>query len=78
MEASKLGSLLGDTEDIANRKLKSNTTLHTIEKSWYKKDHVKQSVKLRAYKTLVKPILIYNSPTWGITARDEKSLNAFH
>ena len=76
--AIKLGSKLGDTEDIAYRKQLSNVTLHTIEDSWVKKDHVKQSIKLQAYKALVKPILLYNASTWGLTATDEKSLDAFH
>jgi exonuclease III len=76
--ATKLGSKLGDSEDIAQRKLRANTTLHTIEKSWYRGDHVKQSVKLQTYKTMVKPILTYNGGTWGMTAQDEQGLNSFH
>ena len=76
--AKKLGSQLGDAEDIVNRKLMANITLHTIEDKWVKKDHVKQHIKLESYKTLVKPILLYNASTWGLTKTDEKNLNSFH
>ena len=43
-------------------------------------DHKKvcMSRKLKLYNTLVKSILSYNSGTWGLTKKDEDSLDSFH
>jgi hypothetical protein len=35
------------------------------------------SRKLNIYKTLVKPILIYNYGTWGLTKNEEKELDEY-
>ena len=68
----KLGSLLGDT-DIARRKQLAIVQAK-LDKLWIKGRYI--SEKLDA--SLVKPILIYNAGTWGISETDEKNLNSFH
>ena len=59
----KLGSLLGVTEDINRRKQLSMAALHKMNNVWIRNDRVKQSTKLKLYRSLVKPILMYNSGT---------------
>ena len=74
----KVGSLIGDVEDIARRKSLSNIALNKLYTVWIRKDKLILSTRLRLYKTLVKPILLYNCGTWGITKNETEKLDAFH
>ena len=74
----KLGSLLGESEDITRRKQLATAALNKINYIWIRKDKIKQKLRLRLYKTIVKPILMYNSGTWGLTTKEEDNLDAFH
>ena len=74
----KVGSLLGDTEDIERRKALSNVALNKLFNIWIRKDKIKLKTRIRLYKTLVKSVLIYNCGTWGVTQAEEERLNAFH
>ena len=73
----KLGSLLGDTEEVIRRKQLASAAMSKMYKVWIRgrKVHIKKRLKL--YNTL-KPILTYNSCTWGLTKTETESLNAFH
>ena len=70
----KLGSKLGDCEDIMNRKQLSNNAMNNMNKIWLKKE----KLRLKMYKSLIKPVLLYNSSTWGLTEEEKKNLNSFH
>ncbi|XP_065062423.1 uncharacterized protein LOC135689200 [Rhopilema esculentum] len=74
----KLGSLLSDTEDIQRRKQLSIASMNRLNHIWIRKDHVSEKLRLKLYRTLVKPVLMYNSSTWGLTQKDTKGLDAFH
>ena len=74
----KLGSKLGDSEDILHRKELSNIAMNRINDIWIKKDKIKEELRMKTYRRIVKPVLLYNSSTWGITKEEEKNLNAFH
>ena len=74
----KLGSLLGDKEDIRRRKQLSCTAMRNLSKLWYKKNLTTLKTRLRLYETLVKSILLYNASTWGLTINDDKELDSFH
>ena len=76
--SKKLGSLLGDEQDIQRRKCLSTIAMNKLTKIWIRKDKLKLGTRLRLYKSLVKPILLYNSGTWGITGAEEDKLNKFH
>ena len=39
---------------------------------------IREHIRLQLYKTLVKPVLMYNSQTWGLTVNDEHNLDSFH
>ena len=74
----KLGSLLGDSEDVVRRKQLAIVANKNINQLWIRKDKISLKVRLKIYNSLVKPILLYNSGTWGISKSEEDSLNAFH
>ena len=73
----KVGSLLGVTEDINRRKQLAMVALHKMNDDWIRKVKVKQTTKLKLYKTLTKRILLYNSGTWSPTQKEEVNLDAF-
>ena len=74
----KLGSLLGDEEDINRRKQLSIIGINKYETLWIKKKHLNEHLQIELYKKLIKPVLLYNSSTWGLTANDELKLDTFH
>ena len=74
----KLGSLLGDGEDIIRRKQLAIVANKEFNQLWIRKEKLSLRVRLRIYNSLVKPILLYNCGTWGINKKEEDSLNAFN
>ena len=74
----KLGSLLGDTADIQRRKQLSIASMNRLNLIWIRKDHISEKLRLKLYRTLVKPVLMYNRSTWGLTQKETKGLDAFH
>ena len=76
-KVKKLGSLLGDRNDIARRKQLASSSMKNVKKLWVGKK-VSTKKKLILYNSLVKSILCYNSSTWGLSKKDEDSLNSFH
>ena len=77
-KVKKVGSLLGDNEDINRRKQLANVALYKLSSIWIRNDKVKQSTRLHLYKALVKSILLNHSGTWALTKQDEHKLNTFH
>ena len=73
----KVGSLLGDEEDVCRRKL-SNAALHKLKSVWLRKDQIKRHIRLKLYKAIVKSVLLYNCETWALTKQDEHKLDTFH
>ena len=70
--------MLSDKEDIIRRKTLATAALHKMNKIWVRKNKTCMARKLKLYNSLVKPILKYNSATWGLTKSDTDSLNVFH
>ena len=75
---NKLGSLLGDKEDINRRKQLSCIALRDLKNIWRKKKSVSLEKRIKLYETLVKSVLLYNCSTWGLSIQDERDLNSFH
>ena len=76
-KVKKVGSLLGDREDIARRKQLSTVSLRKLNSLWIrKKAKVERRVKL--YNSLVRSILLYNCGTWGMSKSDEDKIDSFH
>ena len=74
----KLGSKLGDKEDIIRRKNISTGKMVQMRKILNRKKIVKTAKKMKLYNALVKSVLLYNSSTWGLTKDDENKLDSFH
>ncbi|XP_029654866.1 uncharacterized protein LOC115228424 [Octopus sinensis] len=74
----KLGTLLGDSEDITRRKVLSTAALNRLKTYWVANRPVTIALRLRLYNAFVKPVLLYNSSCWGISASKIKNLNSFH
>ncbi|GFS03242.1 endonuclease-reverse transcriptase [Elysia marginata] len=77
-KVKKVGSLLGDIEDIERRKQLSNLALQKLSSIWIRNDKVKQVTRLNLYRALVKSILLYNYGTRSLTKQEEHILNTFH
>ena len=74
----KLGSKLGDREDIERRKGLATIALSNNVTIWKNKGKTKQKTRIRLYETMVKSILLYNCGTWGLSKNDQNKLNSFH
>ena len=73
-KTKKLGSLLGCYEDMKRRIQLSYAVFNTIKKIWYhRKIHINK--KLQLYKSTVRPILLYNLGTWGVTKKEQNEID---
>ena len=70
----KLGSLLGDVEDVARRMQLANVSFH---KMWTGAQ-ISLLLRLRLYSAFVLPVLTYNMGTWGLTKTELIRLDAHH
>ena len=76
-KVKKLGSLLGDREDIARRKQLSTASLKKYDAIWLRKK-LKVERRMKLYNSLVRSILLYNCSTWGMSISDEDRIDSFH
>ena len=74
----KLGSLLGDREDVSKRKQLAGVAFHKMWRLWFRDHLVPEDIRLKLYNAMVLPILLYNCGTWGLTAKDVEQLDSFH
>ena len=74
----RLGSLLGDEEDINRRKQLSIISMNIYETLWIKIEELSKQLRNELYEKLVKPVSLHNSSTWRLTENDELKLDAFH
>ena len=78
-DALKLGSKIGDEEDVTRRKRLASAKLIEMIRIWIRNDKIRRVTKLKLYKAIVKPVkLLYNSSTWGLTENEESKLDSFH
>ena len=73
----KLGSLLGDYEDMKRREQLSTAVMKSTKKIW-PTSKLRINKKLKIYKSIVKPILTYNMQTWGLTQAQTEELDRIH
>ncbi|XP_029657460.1 uncharacterized protein LOC115231616 [Octopus sinensis] len=74
----KLGTLLGDTEDVTRRKILSNGAFRKLMSLWGTKKKLTGKTKIRIYNSFLLPILTYNCGTWGLTKLENQKLDSFH
>lgn len=65
----------GGMKDLKNRRFK--VRIHQIENMWHS-NNIPRKTKLRLYKTLVVPVLLYGCETWNMNKGDDKALDVFH
>ena len=74
----KLGSKIGDREDIQRRNELATIALARNDAIWKKNWKTKMTTKIRLSETLVKSVLLYSCGTWGVSKDDQRELNSFH
>jgi hypothetical protein len=75
-----LGSILSADNkintEIAERIAKGNKAYYANAKL-IKSKFVKKNTKMKIYKTMIRPVVMYSSETWTLTAKDENNLRIF-
>ncbi|MEE8289617.1 MAG: reverse transcriptase domain-containing protein [Nitrosomonadaceae bacterium] len=78
-QSKKVGSLLGDIEDICRRKQLAISALKSMQKVWLQKyKRISLQTRLKLFEALVLSILLYNCSCWGLRKVDEDQLDSFH
>ena len=68
-----------DKEVILRRKQLSTAAVHNLSNIWIRQNRIREHVRLELYKNIVKPVLLHNSQTWGLTVNDEHdNPDSFH
>ena len=66
----------GGTEYIKNKLRKARGAFQIVTKLWNTSE-IRKKTKVKMYKTLLRPVLLYGCETWKMTKGDEKKLDAF-
>ena len=74
----KLGSLLGESEDLARRMQLANVAFHKLWTVWFRGAQISLNLRLRLHSAFVLPVLTYNMGTWGLTKAELTRLDAHH
>ena len=79
-EFTYLGAIVnkdrGGSKDIMHRLQRARGALQRLRRVWAARG-VGERTKIRLFKTLVRPVLLYGCETWKITKNDERKLNSF-
>ena len=73
-KVNKLGSPLECYEDMKRRIQLYYAAFNTIKKIWYHRK-IPINKNLQLYKSTVKPILLYNSETWGLKKKEQNEID---
>jgi len=74
----KLGSLMGEPEDLSRRIQLAGAVLQKSCAIWTRGHILNERSRIRLYKALVLPVLTYNMGTWGLTVAQLNKLDSFH
>ena len=74
----KLGSLLGDAEDMLRRQQLATVAFGKLWTLWIRRSLVSEDLRIRLYNAFVLPILCYNCATWAPTKQQLSRIEAFH
>ena len=66
----------GGSDDIVNRIHKARVSFTKLKQIWSINIYTLRS-KLRLFKTLIKPVLLYGRETWKINVGDNRKLDTF-
>ena len=74
----KLGSLLGNEQDVTSKKQLATVAFRSLSVVWCRRAFISEKLRLRLYQAFAVPVLTYNGGTWGLTVTLEQSLYSFH
>ena len=77
-KSKKLGTLLGDDEELKRRKQLAANAMNKLKALWRRPDKISEKRRIRLYNAYVKPILTYNMSTWALNQKEVAELEAFH
>ena len=66
----------GGTEDIKKRLSKAQGAFFNLRNIWNTRS-IGRNTKIKLFKTLVRPVLLYGCEAWKLTASEEKKLDRF-
>lgn len=76
--SKKLGTLLGDYEEMQRRKQLASAAFGKLRDLWSGKNNkISVEKRIRLYNAYVTPILTYNASTWAINDTELEELEAF-
>jgi hypothetical protein len=75
----KLGTLLGDCEQICRRKQLASAAFNNLKRLWSRNKNIKveTSTRLKLYNAYIIPIMTYNACTSALTDTELQELEAF-
>jgi len=74
----KLGSLLGDQEDMSRRQQRATDALQRLWALWIRRTLVHEKLRIRLYKAFILPVLLYNCESLALTAQQLQRFESFH
>ena len=66
----------GGMKDLKNRLSKARGAFVRLKKTW-RSNNISRRTKLKLFKTLVVPVLLYGSETWKMNKRENKEVDVF-
>ena len=77
-KTKKLGTLLGDYEEMKKRKQLATVSFNNLWRIWSSKNNkISLEKRLRLYNAYIIPVLTYNACTWALTETQLEELEAF-
>jgi hypothetical protein len=77
-KTKKLGTMLGDNEEIKRRKQLAAFALNKMKSIWKIDNKIGEQRRLQLYKAYIHPILTYNMGTWSPNQNELEQLEVFH
>jgi len=77
-KARKLGSLLGDQEDVLRRIQLAWQSFNKLEALWKHRNRIALSVRLLSFTALAESVLLFNCGTWALTTDVADRLDSAH
>ena len=68
----------GGMKDLKNRLSKARSAFVRLNRIWRSKTILRKTIKLRLYKTLVVPVLLYGCETWIMNKGDDRGVKVFY
>jgi hypothetical protein len=67
---------MNETEEIQSRICRANKSYYALLPV-LKSKHIHQFAKIRLYKTVIRPVLMYGNETWVMTKKTENIINSY-